>query len=56
MLREPKRRDHPKWDGMVVLGCHGTLGRGRDNGRDRSAEEMMQETIDEFERSGTGRA
>jgi hypothetical protein len=36
MSREPKRRDRPKWDGMVALGCHGACGEGI-NGRDRSA-------------------
>ncbi|KAJ7898475.1 hypothetical protein B0H13DRAFT_2520194 [Mycena leptocephala] len=31
---EPKRRDSPDWDGVVDLGCHASLGRGKDNERD----------------------
>jgi hypothetical protein len=29
MPREPKQRDRLKWDGIVVLDCHGSLGGGR---------------------------
>ncbi|KAJ7692977.1 hypothetical protein B0H14DRAFT_3662581 [Mycena olivaceomarginata] len=34
---EPKRRDRPKWDGMVVLGCHGSIkeGEGKCGGKVR---------------------
>jgi hypothetical protein len=30
MPRESKRRNRPKWDGMVVIGCHGSLEEGED--------------------------
>jgi hypothetical protein len=37
MPRESKRRDHPKWDGMVVLGCHRSLEEEEGNGEGPSA-------------------